>query len=335
MVIEIKSELFENIDHLADINYLIAIFSEKRRFLFYCEIDDIKETEVYNNLLPIHRELIQENFNSIISQSREIDHKIEENTTSHSFDLNEAKRFFNQPVLLILENSLNDSYFIDALVKNFKNKSKTIKRHKENGWIKYEMGGGCDNIINYIRALIKSYEGLPKNGKQYLRCMVIVDSDKRFETEPTREDRKHLYEFLNEIGISYHELEKREMENYIPDEALENIQEIDDYITAYLRLSPIQKDYFDLERGFDNKNISSLSEGIQYLYNNIGKEDLGILRKGMGMEKYQRDGRFKSEFPKLFESDQVTQKSLLKRTMHQSKDPDELQTILDKITRLL
>ena len=45
-------------------------------------------------------------------------------------------------------------------------------------------------------------------------------------------------------------MEKREIENYLPNEVIETIENNNDFIQAYLRLNNLQKDYFDLEEGF-------------------------------------------------------------------------------------
>ena len=81
----------------------------------------------------------------------------------------------------------------------------------------------------------------------------------------------------------------------------------------------------------DLENINSSSAGVQALYANISKEDYKILRN----HKIQLNAGFKSEFPKLFLHQKVTQESLKNRVSHQANDPNELETILDKISKLL
>ena len=48
------------------------------------------------------------------------------------------------------------------------------------------------------------------------------------------------------------------MENYIPNEVISTIENNDDYIQAYLRLSEEQKDFLDIENGFDDKKFNRL-----------------------------------------------------------------------------
>ena len=142
-----------------------------------------------------------------------------------------------------------------------------------------------------------------------------------------RAERDKLFKYLTANNIPYHELTKREMENYLPDEVINIIDGNDNYIKSYLSLSPIQKDYFDIENGFEDKNISSFDQGIQNLYDGLSNEVISIFRKN----KLNIDN-FKTEFPKLFE--QATQEHLKNRTTNQS-NPSEIEDILDKITKLL
>jgi hypothetical protein len=330
MVIEIKSDVFKDINNLRDVNYLIGIFSNNRRYSYFCDITAIEGTTVYQDLLEIEKTIIEEYFNKHISESTKMDYWIETNTTPNSFNLEEAKRYFNQPLTVILENSLNDSYFVNAIINNFKKRSKSISRHQQNGWLIYGNGGGFGNIINTITGMMNSFENLPKDNYKYLRCFVLVDSDKEFPSNESKADRQKLYEFLNSVGVTFHELEKREMENYLPNEVIETIENNKGFIQAYLRLNSLQQDYFDLEKGF-TQNINSYPKEVQELYNDVSEEDLKIFRNN----KIEIGGSFKSELPKLFSHPNVVQINLKNRVIHQANDQNELETILDKISRLL
>lgn len=330
MVIEIRNDIFTEIRNLKDVNYLIGLFSNNRRYGYFCDISVIGETELYRSLLDIDRIIIEEYFNKHIFESTEINFKIESEPSSTSFNLEEAKRYFNQPFIIILENRLNDSYFVNSIIANFKKRSKIIKRHLDNGWLDYGNGGGLDNIINEIKAMMKPFENLPKANHKYLRCFVLVDSDKKFPSDSINQSRVNLFQFLNSIHIPYHELEKREMENYLPDEIIETIENNNDFIQAYLRLNDLQKDYFDLEEGF-TENLNRSSDGVQELFRDVSQEDYKILRSS----KIQLLPSFKSEFPKLFSHPKITQEAFKKRVSHQVNDPNEFETILDKISQLL
>lgn len=133
------------------------------------------------------------------------------------------------------------------------------------------------------------------------------------------------------------------MENYLPDETFGEINGNRDYIQAYLRLTPEQKDYFDIEKGFGDHNRETpwgnesnftdeqkaAVEAFRQLYAGLSDAEWGIFRKNNLKMK-----DFKAEFPKLFESESVTQETLKKRVRHQAT-PNELTDILDKISRAL
>ena len=295
MIIEIKNDIFNEIGNLKDVNYLLGLFSNNRRYGYFCDISIIEETELYKSLLNIDRLIIEEYFNKHISESTKMDFRVASNSTPTTFNIEEAKRYFIQQFIIILENRLNDSYFLNALITNFKNRSKIIKRHLDNGWLDYGNGGGLDNITNEVNAMMRPFENLPKENHKYLRCFVLVDSDKKFPDDSTKPNRENLFQFLNNLEISYHELEKREMENYLPDEVIETIEYNNDFIQAYLKLNNSQKDCFDLEEGFTENSNSSSTE-VRALYADVSEEDYKVLRSN----KIQLPSSFKSEFPKFF-----------------------------------
>lgn len=70
--------------------------------------------------------------------------------------------------------------------------------------------GGCSNIENVLTVLMPIY------GNMYrLKLTTVFDSDKKSPHDLT-DEHAQLKNFLNEKGIEYHELQKREIENYFP-----------------------------------------------------------------------------------------------------------------------
>jgi hypothetical protein len=229
---------------------------------------------------------------------------------------------------------LNDAYFINALIENFRKKSKKIKRFKDENWLKYENGGGADNIPNTIISILSSFERLPKSNHNYLRAIVILDSDRQYVGMPLKNDKQKIIDFCKMNEIKYHILEKREMENYIPNEVFDEIafETDDEYLKAYNSLSPIAKDYFDIEKGFI-ESYTNLHFEVKKLFKD--DDNFKLFRKKWKPKIFHSKGSsFKSEFPKLFEHKNVTQQNLLNRVIHQN-NKNELQEILSKINELL
>jgi hypothetical protein len=328
MLIEIKTDVFEKGD-FRELNFLIQIIHEQSRYKLFVEKTAVQSFDLYQRLDILDRENIESAYDDLIESSFSPDCVISQTGSASTFNIQESIQYLKQPVSIILEHSENDAPFLNALIKHFKKKSKKIQQHKDNNWLQYVFGGGS-TIEACVTTILKRYENLPKASHHYIRCFVLRDSDKEHPSMQLKTETENLIIFLQKHKIPYHILEKREMENYMPDIVFETIEnkENRDFIQAYLRLSPIQKDFFDIEKGFPDKNWSSFPREIQDLYKSVGEKDITVFRK----KKVER--HFKTDFPKWFLDDTVKQANLLERTHHQT-NPTELQDILAKITKLL
>lgn len=326
MIIEIRPDIFDDVEYMESLKMLLTICLYNHRHDFYVELSEVMNKPIFKQLDKDSRDSLEEIYNRIIIEPL-IDTQQVSESDADCFGLVEAIRFLNQPFLIILENSYNDGYFVDALLNNFEEGAE-IARHKENGWLKYSMGGGS-TIPQAVSAEMSTYETLPKDNHIYLRCFVLIDSDREYPSATPKEGQVKLVEFLEQFGIPYHILEKRQMENYLPIEAYDDISDNTNYIEAYKRLSSTHKDYFDIKTGF-KKEFSQLPTEIQAFYHGIPNNDKTIFET----RSMDLGGSFKAEFPKLFQSNKVTQDSLLQRCARQN-DPNELPNILTKITELL
>lgn len=245
------------------------------------------------------------------------------------FTLDESIRYLIQPVSIVLENNKNDALFIDALIRSY-NKRELIEAKKEH-WFCYMNAGGCSNVCNLIEAMLAQFD----NKRKFLRCYVILDSDKLAPAHINPKNKKtELY--LTQHCIPYHIWEKRMMENYMPDDAMPD----GPWKKAYVFLSEDQKDYYNLAHGFekdekfiprDDKMYSrtSLLKEQWDFYSDLTEGNYRILHKGVGLKQ------FKEEFPKFFsDTTKVYYEVLQQRTAHQ-KNPDELKDLLDEIVTLL
>jgi hypothetical protein len=349
MLVEIKKEIFKQSDeeNLMLLNKLWNTV-ERRHILLLRDIDCInalKNSAWYSQLFDSQKEIINQYINkSGNSSSREIANCVIslENNLNH-FTIIEAIKYLEQPFTLILENSHNDAHFINCLIKHFRRQSKTLKTHLEERWVEFGMGGGS-TILDTINTKLQSFSSMifPKDKLCYLRFFVLTDSDKNHPETPLDSHKINLRLTLEQYKIPYHFLEKREMENYLPDEAFSEIKNNTEFIQAYLKLTPIQKDYFDLEKGFSDKNFKSLNPKVQDLYESILESSKSIFRANDLKKINSTEENFKKNFPELFLSEKVTKDNLLERCAHHYDEPNksphdkrELLSIIDKITKAL
>lgn len=351
MVIELFHDLFTNRD-FRTLNLLVQICMDRDRYRLYADLFLVKENDTFRRLDFDDREILIQSYNEAMQNQNiqrrqktivDVDYVVKTNPTHDAidtiqFNLNEALTFFNQPVLILLENSLNDAYLIQAIIYHFDNFEK-IKRHLENRWIQFDNLGGCTNLKNFINRKLSSFDLLPKAQFNYLRCFVILDSDRISPIK--RKEHKHSdgIHFMRTNKIKYHVLEKRNMENYMPIEVFKEWKDgqLDSWIDAYEHLSEKQKDFFNINVGFSKKNEAGesiikrkeLEKEIQDLYSDISESNYQILDKGFKLQD------FKSDFPKKFTgSHNINKKTLSNRTSEQENSTEFLE-LLQKINDLL
>lgn len=346
MIVEILKDIFENSSFDESLDRLYVVLEDQHRLLIKDDdfIDSLMQSSWFAGLRGTKKEIIYRQIEWSLQSSMSIIPKITiSNERKGVFTIEESIRYLRQPFILILENSYNDSIFIDSLIKNFPKQCKTLKKNREDGWFLYGMGGGSA-IPLLLKTKMRSFNGeiFSKERHKYLRCFVLIDSDKRYPEEDLKPETKSLIQFLDDHEVPYHVLEKREMENYLPDEAFSEIFDNREYIDSYLRLNPIQKDYFDLEKGFESKRFEQLDDDIQELYRDIPVSDKTVLRQNSLESFNQKNNNFKSDFPQLFLSHKITKENLMKRCSHHlistqkhPFDPNELPNLLNQISSLL
>lgn len=248
----------------------------------------------------------------------------------NEFSLEDGIYYLEQPAIVLLENVLYDRPFINAILRTFK--ATTILEAKDKGWLKYQGAGGTNMIINTINATLA--ENPRKNPTKFLRTLVIIDSDKKSLEELLGNTQQNIADFCIEHSISYHILYKREIENYLPDVLMRQLPtELQNAIQAFCRLSEEQRDFYDLEKGFHNKNKGH--KNIPSIFETLTEPQHNLLRKG-----FHRTGKSekvtyiaKQQLPLLFDSQNLTKKDLTDRIKHQNNQ--ELSTIIEKIKQLL
>ena len=343
MVVRFEKDVFENPPSLHELDHLWSVIEERHQA--YLNDEEIINTILQSDWFNDARSSIKESVKNAIVKSIQSGKQEEGITVSKQANVNfsiiEARRYLEQNFQIILEHSINDGYFIDTIIRSFKRKSKKIKRLKEQGLIEYGLGGGS-SVEAMIRSKMAIFNGdiFSKPEARYLRCYVIFDSDCKYPDDELEVGKNNLIRFLDENNIPWHMLEKREVENYLPDEAYTGIVGNRGYVDAYLKLDPIQKDYFDIEKGFDGRRFDQLDKKVKDLFEDLTEGDKDVFKKN-NLKKINGQN-FKAEFPKLFELEYVTQENLLYRCSHHDPDekkhpynPNELPDLLTDITKYL
>jgi hypothetical protein len=349
MIVRISADVFANEGNTQALERLWFVIETGHKLLVKTEeeIAGIRQSGWYLNSSKTIREsvdvMISWAINIPPSKSARI--RIGSGDELDYFSVVEATAYLKQQFVILLENSNNDSFFFDSLLFHFPEEGHVIKQYKDEHLLRYGMGGGS-TIEDVIETVLNSFQAemFKKAKHKYLRYFVLVDSDRISPSMDLGPTKNNLIAYLTKNEVDFHILEKREIENYLPDEAFREIENNREYVESYLRLSQIQKDFFDIEKGFDrNKNFRDLADQVKELYENLSPGDKSALRSGSLERINTKDKKnFKTDFPKLFISKNVKKETLLRRCSHHSNDPashpydkNELPNLLKKITELL
>ena len=325
MKIYIYPSLFNNDLAWHDLDRLFILIEDRRYEWLIKNENDLTDfvNSTYLDAQPeykynIYRELAESTFSKANTEGGNHKETVIEIQTLDNLSYNLL--FLNQPLYIILENIENDKYFLDALFRCFKKPSKKIIRHIEFKWIEFLHAGGKDGVIPNIRG---------RQGRIRTRIFILLDSDKKLPNEPYSGNLTRILEFCASTHAICHTTYKREIENYLPDTVLSTLTNADQrsVYDAYAQLSSEQKDFYDLEKGFNDRGTAV---GQEPLFE--GVRDFQNLRKGFALNK-----RFdtKKDFPRLFNNETyVTQEALNTRCAHQP-NPNELRDLLDTISRLI
>lgn len=363
MKVRIDKSVFDNATNAGrqlELEFLLHIILYKRRYELILTDVEILRSRAYPLLSQTERMIVDAQIaNSINASVSDTDCNVvvggDKEEAQKVFSPAEAVLYLLQPLSVILENVLNDAHFMNAVFRHFDSTGKLVKCVSES-WLRFENAGGCSNVKNFLQSRVAYYGGKQK----FLRCYVLIDGDRRFPNDPDPEKRiKKLKEQLAVWEVDCHVLEKRCMENYLPDDAMRTFMTEDtkEWINAYNSLTPQQKDCFCIAEGFrkditkENKSEVKKRENLlqtkdvkrrkvsyvrkflpfdeQAFYSNVSRGNFLHLEKGLKMKD------FKVKYPEAFDDDvKVYKANMLQRTCHQS-DPLELEHIADGVKLLL
>ena len=185
-----------------------------------------------------------------------------------------AREILAKPAYLVLESATSDWHFLSAMARVFACDS--LMQAIDRAWLVPEHGGGSGDFLKRI-------DGLLERGIVKERIIALTDSD-RLAPGPLPEKVAGMVDNITSRGATVIVLFKREIENYLPDTALDG-KRTHDARVSFLELTRIQRDHFDMKSGFKaDKNtgqISLLPEQHE-LFANTNPWHLGRLKGGFG-----------------------------------------------------
>lgn len=153
----------------------------------------------------------------------------------------EAVKALEMPAFVIVENGESDRAFLDAMLRAFGRTD--LKDALDRGLWEVVSAGGGGEIPKRVAELVAKIGTGPR------RVLILSDSDRLTPGEQTK-TVKEITSCAQAHGVTAILLNKREIENYLPYEALWEKSRHRKRCSAYLQLAQEQRDHYDMKKGF-------------------------------------------------------------------------------------
>lgn len=189
-----------------------------------------------------------------------------------------AARFFGRPLCVCVENRFTDGVFLDAVLDMLApDELRAFLDGCVVSPIKYDSGGGSGELPKVIEAHVLELAAfrLPP------RAVVFADSDARFPGDVSK-GAETIAQSCQTHAITGLILSKRAIENYIPDEVLQewaaepDNQAARPRVAAVCRLTPEQRDHLAMKKKFPQQFETEEERG---LFASVPPTDAALMRE--------------------------------------------------------
>lgn len=234
---------------------------------------------------------------------------VDETSSPTTFTPQQAFDILRRPVYVIVENSNADRAFIQRMAAIYG--ANELSRAIVNEFIEFVHSGGGGEMVRLAR------EHLPTLGPR--RTFIFADSDSLFPGHVSRQVQR-LTECCLSDEIPGFLLSKREIENYLPVEALQASDSRQ--VAAFLELSADQQSHLDMKGGVVNQGVVHIHADQVALFAGVANRVLSELN-GFGRDV----GRYFGEHHPSFGREQM---AFVCRTL-----PNEIRQLLESIEALV
>lgn len=305
------------------LDFIVDYFLEQRHVWDIEDPQIIKEspwiqTDLTGRAGQMNLDALQKCYTQAIYSSPQKMHSIAiqvalQSNSSENLTPDEAKRCLAAPAYVIVENVESDGAFLDTIIYAFKRQ--TLLNAQTEGWWKLESRGGAGEIPKCVEQIRAETIGP-------LRVLVLCDSDRLYWGHLKREIQA-IETYCQENQVPYTILQKREIENYLPVNVLQQRKRQTVY-RAFLSLTQEQKDFYDMKLGFKKERDHAIvPKEQQNLFAHVPQRILDDLCGGFGKEIGQF---FKTK------RQQITEEAIRQTC---TSAPKEIDNLLDQIESLL
>ena len=182
--------------------------------------------------------------------------------------------FFTRPVAIIVEDIHSDAAWL-KLVANRLRPRLARRMEGATSCVDFKHAGGIGQIPTEIERIASIYRRMRLNDHMPLRVVAVSDSDAKLPGKPS-DQAKAVHSTAVREGVDAHVLQKRTIENYIPDDALldyassrRDKQTAAEYITKF---SGKARDHYPVKKGLTAEEVAEVGE----MYGRSPQYDIGM-----------------------------------------------------------
>ncbi len=200
-------------------------------------------------------------------------------STADEFTPENAFRFADEPLWILVENRKSDGAFVQRIVAELDRALNGVW-NKPGDPIRIDSAGGTGQMPDEVDRRMQGKPHPP-------RLIAIIDSDRKGPGDTESDAARKLRRKCQTLGVSCWVLAKREAENYLPrillDERKDAGADHARLVEAWAKLTEDQKDFFDMENGLPEE-----ASGIEKeLFDGLSPVDRTPLSRGFGRNVYK------------------------------------------------
>ena len=153
----------------------------------------------------------------------------------------DAVKALEMPAFVIVENGESDRSFLDSMIRAFGRHA--LADAMRRGFWEIVHAGGGNEIPKRVAERVAQMGAGPR------RVLILSDSDRLTPGEETKTVRQ-ISRCAQDHGVIAILLSKREIENYLPYDALWDCSGRRERCGAFLQLTQGQRDHYDVKKGF-------------------------------------------------------------------------------------
>lgn len=258
-----EPDLSEVIDYVKVCNGQHILCTEKNKKILTALADNAHYLSLYKKLVVKSSQAMS------FVNSIEV---VKADPLSTQITISDLYSLLRKPAVLVLENEHSDRKFIETILHCLG--ARRLIESLDDFW-EIRGGGGCGEILKLVGKAID-------NSVNHSRVCVVHDSDKLSPTTSLETVHTNIINACRDKNVQCKTLEKREIENYIPDEVIAELKETDissEVKNSFYALTVAQKSFYDYKEGFRKKGPEDAD--YQGLFKGLSGQSIQNLANGL------------------------------------------------------